>query len=453
LIKIKTERITEEDLYREIERVKLDFKEGSFKEEVKTFYSSNQPIIKPKSFKYQEKEIDINKLLAYRDEEFIKKVYEKILLRQPDREGFNYFLNQLRSGKLSKRDIIFRLRYSKEGRQRAIKIKGLFPKGFISMLSFIPVFNSIVSWLKAFVFINRLNARLNYMDEFLVSKYLNFNHRVKSLENKSLYLNHRVKSLEDKSLNLNHRVFTLERDFEVVKSKLSDFLEELEVKEYLEEKVKLGVDKKSDLYFSFESVFRGNETDIKERVSFYLRFLKKSDNPILDIGCGRCEFLRLLKEKGINGIGVDINKAFVDYCRSLGINVEYKDALEYLKKTEKNFSNITMFHIIEHLDMDTQLSLLKKVYSKLESGGKIIIETPNPIYWNSFASFYTDPTHIKPIPATTLTFYLEQIGFDNISVIYLYPDRKKIHRGDKLLRYYQDYVVIGEKPKKEIEAH
>jgi len=452
LIKIKAERITEEDLYREIERVKSDFKEGRLKENVNTYFSLDQAIIKPKSFKYQEKEIDINGLLAYKDEEFIKKVFEKILLRQPDREGFNYFLNQLRSGKLSKRDIIFRLRYSKEGRQRSVKIKGLFPKGFISILSFIPILNSIVSWLKAFVLINRLNARLNYMDEFLVSKYLNLNHRVKSLEDKNLNLNHHIFTLEKDFKVVKSKIFTLEKDFKVVKFKLSDFLEELEVKDYLEEKVKLDTDKNSDLYFSFESMFRGNETDIKERLSFYLRFLKKSAKPVLDIGCGRCEFLRLLKEKGINGVGVDINKAFVKYCKSLGIDidVEYEDALEYLKKTNKKFSNITMFHIIEHLDIDTQLSLLKEVYSKLENGGKVIIETPNPIYWNSFASFYTDPTHIKPIPATTLAFYLERIGFDNLSVIYLHPDRKKIHRGDKLLRYYQDYVVIGEKPKKEI---
>ena len=245
--------------------------------------------------------------------------------------------------------------------------------------------------------------------------------------------------------NLKENIKFLKEDFEKTKSKLSDFLEELEVKDYLEERVKLEVDKEKDFYFSFENLFRGEEADIVGRLKFYLDLLKYSDKSVLDIGCGRCEFLKILKENNISGLGVDINREFVDYCKRLGLDVIYGDVISFLKNTDRIFSNITMFHIFEHLDIEEQLSLLRSAYSKLESGGKIIIETPNPIYWNSFASFYTDPTHIKPIPATTLAFYLEYIGFKNITVFYLHPDRKKIYKGDKLLRYYQDYAVIGEK--------
>jgi len=445
MIYIKSKKITENDIRREIENVKSKLYENKSKNRESINESLDYEIIEPENIIEINDTVDIDDLLKLFDEEFIKEVYKKILLRQPDKEGFSHLLNLLRTGKLSKRDIIFKIRYSKEGREKGVKIKGLFPKGFISVFSFIPIINTFVKWIKSFIFLNKLHNRLNYLENFLISRYLNLNHRAKILENDFLNLNHRVKNSEQNFLNLNQEIFRLKEEFQFFKFKLSDFLEELEIKEYLEEKVKLKVDKEKDFYFSFEDIFRGEEEKITNRLAFYLKLLKLSEKPVLDIGCGRCEFLKLLKKNKINGLGIDTNKSFINYCKKLGLNVIYEDAVKFLKNTKETFSNITMFHIFEHLTMEEQLALLRSAYSKLETGGKIIIETPNPIYWNSFASFYTDPTHIKPIPATTLAFYLEQIGFKDITIFYLHPDRKKIYKGDKLLRYYQDFAIIGKK--------
>ena len=68
---------------------------------------------------------EISELLKYEDREFILKAYESILWRRPDSHGFDYYLANLRSGMLNKFEILGRLRFSVEGREKRVKIKGL----------------------------------------------------------------------------------------------------------------------------------------------------------------------------------------------------------------------------------------------------------------------------------------------------------------------------------------
>jgi O-antigen chain-terminating methyltransferase len=80
---------------------------------------------KPHISKYQEPLITAADLLKYDDEEFIKIAYRTILKREPDPGGYNNYLSLLRQGSLSKTQILGKLRYSPEGRQIGVKIKGL----------------------------------------------------------------------------------------------------------------------------------------------------------------------------------------------------------------------------------------------------------------------------------------------------------------------------------------
>ena len=214
-------------------------------------------------------------------------------------------------------------------------------------------------------------------------------------------------------------------------------------------------------YFDFENHFRGTKEDILKGQSAYLPYLQKSgvnfeNKPALDLGCGRGEWLQALKSTNIAAKGVDQNQIMIKECLDSGLDVVEQDVIEYLNLLEpESVGGITGFHIVEHLPFSTLVHLLDECLRVLISGGIAIFETPNPenLMMGS-CNFYTDPTHINPIPPHTLSFMLTQRGFVETTVIRLsplasFPDTKVI---DPELRqvvdsYYkeQNYAVIGKK--------
>ena len=214
-------------------------------------------------------------------------------------------------------------------------------------------------------------------------------------------------------------------------------------------------------YVDFENRFRGTKEDILRNQSAYLPYLQKSGlnfkkNPVLDLGCGRGEWLKALKNINIAAKGIDQNKIMIEECLDSGLDVVEHDVIEYLNLlAPESIGAITGFHIVEHLPFSALVQLLDESLRVLISGGIAIFETPNPenLMMGS-CNFYTDPTHINPIPPHTLSFMLTQRGFVETTVIRLsplasFPDTKVI---DPELRqvvdsYYkeQNYAVIGKK--------
>lgn len=185
-------------------------------------------------------------------------------------------------------------------------------------------------------------------------------------------------------------------------------------------------------YFAFEGRFRGSREDIKQRQSVFLQYFSPSDN-ILDIGCGRGEFLELLKEHGVHAHGIDIDAGMVSYCLSRGLDVEKIDAITYLERVEDNtLSGIFIDQVIEHLEPPYLVKLLRLCYKKLMYGGNIIAETVNPLSLYSFANFYIDMGHKKPVHPATLEFLLEYIGFRDVEIKFFsfIPDENRLRKID-----------------------
>jgi O-antigen chain-terminating methyltransferase len=217
-----------------------------------------------------------------------------------------------------------------------------------------------------------------------------------------------------------------------------------------------------ELYATFEEQFRGLRDDVKGRVAVYVPYLVDaglgtSEAPVLDLGCGRGEWLEVLKDHGLRARGADTNRTMLAYCRTLGLDVVESDALACLRETPAaSLGAVTGFHIVEHLSLPYLVSLLKETARTLRPGGIAIFETPNPenVLVGSH-TFYLDPTHVNPLPSATLRFFVEATGLRDVEIVFLHPspDYERLTAGDQAVETFvnsrffgpRDYAVIARK--------
>jgi O-antigen chain-terminating methyltransferase len=174
-------------------------------------------------------------------------------------------------------------------------------------------------------------------------------------------------------------------------------------------------------YFVFEDKFRGAREDVAQRQTAFLRYFEGCKN-VLDIGCGRGEFLQTMREHGIGARGVDLDEIMVDYCHAKGLEVQLDDAFEYMEKLDDaSLDGIFIDQVVEHLEPSYLIRLLDLCFKKMKYGFYLIAETVNPLSFSSFANFYIDLTHIKPVHPETLRFLFESTGFREIKTVFSSP--------------------------------
>ena len=173
---------------------------------------------------------------------------------------------------------------------------------------------------------------------------------------------------------------------------------------------------------AFALRFRGSEEEIRRRQTFYLPYFRRAGQ-VLDLACGRGEFLELLREAGVNARGVDLDPACVEICRAKGLDVEQRGAFDCLEQLPPStLDAIFCSHFVEHLLAAQVPELIRLASSRLVPGGLLAVETPNPQCLATLAAaFYADPTHQRPLPAPLLRFYFEEAGFGGIEVHPLSP--------------------------------
>jgi O-antigen chain-terminating methyltransferase len=212
------------------------------------------------------------------------------------------------------------------------------------------------------------------------------------------------------------------------------------------------------LYCSLEDVLRGTLEQIKEEVKVYLPVLQSAgiNSDILDVGCGRGEWLQVLRENGFQARGIDTNRILVQQCKDLSLDVEEREALTYLGSLpDGTLSAVTAFHFAEHLPLEMLVKFLDEAGRALKPGGIIILETPNPenLLVGS-CNFYLDPTHKNPIPIPTMKLLLEARGFRCQEVLKLHAvPSAKIEVKDQLTSHLNhflygpmNYAVVARKP-------
>jgi len=209
----------------------------------------------------------------------------------------------------------------------------------------------------------------------------------------------------------------------------------------------------------FEERFRGSREDIKGRLGVHLARVRGQpvvgpSHPLLDIGCGRGEWLELLAEAAVPAYGIDANPSIVEACRRRGLAVSRADAIEHLSRLpERALGAISAFHVIEHLPLEDMLRLIDEARRTLVPNGLLLLETPNPENLKVGAlTFHQDPTHLKPLPPLLLEYLVASRGFHEVELMRLHPypesalireDSDAARRLNELLYGPQDIAVLA----------
>jgi O-antigen chain-terminating methyltransferase len=175
-------------------------------------------------------------------------------------------------------------------------------------------------------------------------------------------------------------------------------------------------------YVGFENKFRGSEAEIRARLLSYVEIFQGASN-VLDLGCGRGEFLALLAEHGIGAHGLDINHEMVEACRGRGLDAREGDAMAYLESIpDGSLGGLIAVQVVEHFQPPYLMRFLDTAYHKLRPGSKIVLETLNPSCWFAFFEAYIrDVTHAWPLHPETLKFLVVASGFQRIELRLLSP--------------------------------
>ncbi len=204
-------------------------------------------------------------------------------------------------------------------------------------------------------------------------------------------------------------------------------------------------------YGRFAERFRGSEDYVKKNLQFYLpRF--QGRGPVLDIGCGRGEFLEMMRDAGIEARGVDLSEESIARCRQKGLDAEQADLFPYLRdRPDRSLGGIFCAQVIEHLPPSSLPEMIRLASEKLSRDGLLALETPNPECLAIFAShFYLDPTHTRPVPHPLVSFYMEEFGLGQIEVQRLSPAVESMPALESLPEDFRnaffgglDYAIFG----------
>src|ERR671932_363424 len=171
---------------------------------------------------------------------------------------------------------------------------------------------------------------------------------------------------------------------------------------------------------------RGSVDEIRERQRVYVNDFR-ARAPVLDIGCGRGEFVALLVAAGIEARGIDADADMVAYARGEGLPVEQADLLAYLEGLEDgSLGGVFAGQVVEHLPPPALVRLFQLAAAKLRPHGLLVAETINPLSPLALRYYFSDLTHAQPLVPETLELLARQAGFRETKLRYLNPPEERL---------------------------
>lgn len=213
----------------------------------------------------------------------------------------------------------------------------------------------------------------------------------------------------------------------------------------------------ADYYAYFEERNYATEEQVEDNRRLYTAYVKPylsfvAEPLAVDIGCGRGEWLHMLRELGFRTKGVDIDEGMLKSAVEKDLDVELVDGLSFLRSLEdQSVSVLTAFHVLEHLQFDRILEFFLESRRVLVPGGLLIAETPNPENLHvATTNFYLDHTHVRPIPILQMASLARYAGYDKYSIVRLQEqkhlyDKEEISFKDLFYGVSKDYALIAQK--------
>lgn len=456
-------------------------------------------------------EYALGELLAHSDADFITTAYACVLRRAADAGGLAYYLEELRAGRMTKVEILAALRWSQEGESKGVHIDGLLAPFLLQKWRRKRYIGPVVRWLHSMARIGQLWDRqialdashaweaqeigrvVNDVTETIERRLGSFKTMaslmdVDAVRAEAHHIGDMARVVQDDVTAISGSLAQHNRRLDDLKGEVSTLFEALVVSD-----VRLGKLEQSqaamaevveslvpkplpaaepnaldELYANFEDAYRGSSELIRRRVEPYLADIRAvnagtPDARVVDIGCGRGEWLGMLREEGLACTGIDTNRVFVQACRDKGLDVIEGDAIEALGTFPRgSIGAITSMHLVEHLPFESVVELIDRSLKALKPGGALILETPNPenimvgAHW-----FYMDPTHRNPLSPGVLRWLVEARGFSEVRIERLFlgrdreappllgpeiPGAESINAVLKHMHAATDFAIIGIKP-------
>ncbi|MDQ1094683.1 SAM-dependent methyltransferase [Xanthomonas sacchari] len=391
---------------------------------------------------------DLPDLLSQDDADFVSNAYRVLLRRAPDSAGFLGNIEALRQGVQTKLEVIASLRFSPEGMAVGVPVRGLRLAWLLHRWKRKPLVGPLLSWGHELLCLGRRGRQMEWLEvrgareihrlgRHVNQIVLEAGSRLEAVEHELSASREARKALEalvqsqvapllEVASSLRDLSSSLERD----RATLSR-LEAREIRLVEEEARRAAFAPQLDaLYSSFEDRFRGPEWLIQARARPYLQLVRDCgagtlEAPVVDVGCGRGEWLALLRDEGLHARGVDLNSRFVNDATERGMEVIEGDAIEVLRAMPAgSVGAVTSMHLVEHLPFDRVVEFIDACHHVLRPGGVLILETPNPENLDvATIYFYMDPTHRNPLPPEMLRWVVEARGYPDAKIERLSEER------------------------------
>lgn len=404
-------------------------------------------------------------LLLPDDGAFLHSAYACILKRSPDEEGYHNYYNSLKKGVL-RQQVLTDLLMSEEASGHAVTVTHL---------------RTFMAWAnleRTSPFARRLFSRPVWLLQRILNRVqldqalqLRAQFALEIETKKSIYkTSQEIKEIANRVEIIEEQIAALRSQLHLLKNQDANRMLSQEPPKATirtstpaqkEDQQRRWQEDFSNFYLEFEIAFRGSREAIRARLEHYLTFLpptRENANRVVDLGCGRGEWLSLLEEHGYAAQGLDSSPVMLQICREQGLDVSGQPMHLWLQsQSGGSIAAITAFHLAEHLPFEYLLALVKEAKRLLQPGGVLIIETQNPESLRVSAyAFYHDPTHRNPLTPELLEFMARYTGFQPVELQKLSEVPEDFHirettetavQFNQLLNAPRDLALIAYQPK------
>lgn len=213
---------------------------------------------------------------------------------------------------------------------------------------------------------------------------------------------------------------------------------------------------------------RGTRDEVRAEVEMFIAdvIATGAAGPVIDLGCGRGEWLEALRDRGVEAYGVDTSQWHVSAAGERGLDVRLAEATAHLSTlSESSIGAISAFHLVDRLGTDSLVDLIDGALAALRPGGILILATPNPTSLEvGAADFWLDPARRRPVHPRLLEFLVLSRGFAEAELRWMRPAdpttlirpddlggaddgrrRSVVERLNRALAGPRDYAVVARK--------